>query len=184
MGRFVLTEEQKRKAVQIAIDGGDPRQFLKECGSKNPDAMWDVIRQWIKGADPEMAGKLPKIIGHKGKMKTVEPPEGEFSVQAPVKTKVMQAPETPEGGIHAMIADEISAWPEAPKICRPMVYEGMTIREVDGQFGRYRYSRTGTGEFIDFENKDGMEVISYTTEQWRAFREEQDLAARILGVEL
>ena len=28
-----LTLENKKKAVQIAIDGGDPYEFLRECGS-------------------------------------------------------------------------------------------------------------------------------------------------------
>lgn len=74
--------------------------------------------------------------------------------------------------------------PEQPKITQPVTYDGMVIREVDGLFGRYRYSDVGGAKYIDFENTDRLDVISLTVEQWQKFRDEQDKAAKILGVEL
>lgn len=56
-----VTQEDKRRAVQIAIDGGDPREYLaKFC--KAPDAMWSSIRKALKDSDPEMFAKLPRSI--------------------------------------------------------------------------------------------------------------------------
>ena len=161
LGHTLITESQKRQAVQIAIDGGDPRQFLKECGSKNPDAMWDVIRQWIKGKDPEMAGKLPKIIGHKSR-KTVETPEGEITMPIPQLT--------------------ISAeTPEAPKITKPLMHSGKTAIGWRGDFGEYIYDRKHG--YIDFESNDGDE-LSMKVESWKAFIVEFQDIAKLMGVEL
>lgn len=58
--------EQKKKAVEIAIAGGDPLKYLKECGSKNPSAHWFYIKKTLKEKDPVtyallMAPEEPKI---------------------------------------------------------------------------------------------------------------------------
>ena len=67
MGNTKITEDQRLEAVRIAIDGGDPREYLAKLGSKNPGAMWSSIRMWCNGDHPELAEKLPKVIGHKPK---------------------------------------------------------------------------------------------------------------------
>lgn len=54
-----ITLEQKQKAVEIAIGGGDPLAWLNECGSKNPQALWYAIRKTLKDANPEKYGQLP-----------------------------------------------------------------------------------------------------------------------------
>ena len=71
-----------------------------------------------------------------------------------------------------------------PKLLLPATYDGMVIREVEGLFGRYRYTDIGSAEYIAYENSEGLDTLSMTVDQWRKFREEQDKAARILGVEL
>lgn len=69
-----VTLEDKKKAVQIAIDGGDPREYLgKLC--KAPDAMWSAIRKALKDSDPEAYAKLPRSI--KGTKKEVPEPHKE-----------------------------------------------------------------------------------------------------------
>ena len=52
--------EQKKKAVQIALDGGNPFDFLRDCGSKEPAGLWWTIKQNLKKVDPETYAKLPK----------------------------------------------------------------------------------------------------------------------------
>ena len=74
--------------------------------------------------------------------------------------------------------------PEEPKITKPVVFDNMTIREVEGGFGRYRRSDVHDSTYIDFEYTDGCDTISLTVEQWRGFRKELERAAAILGVEL
>ena len=89
--RRLLTDEQKNHAVWLAISGEDPRPYLTECGSKNANAAWSAIRTAVKENDPETFAKLPRVIGHKKRPKTVtfqgkeyekaeiETPEGEYT---------------------------------------------------------------------------------------------------------
>lgn len=160
-----VTLEDKKKAVQIAIDGGDPREYLgKLC--KAPDAMWSSIRKALKDSDPEKFAQLPKSIkGSKKEAKTDdEAPEGSPD----------EAPEEPAEPKE----------PEAPKISRPVVYDSMTIREVEGDFGRYRRSDVRGTVYIDFEHREGCDTISMTVEQWKCWRKGLERATAILGVEL
>lgn len=165
MNRLRLTDAQKLEAVRMAINGDDPRPYLRECGSVNADALWGSIRLWIQGKDPETAAKLPKVIGHKPR-KPVETPEGEFTEQP----KAAPAAKTET--------------PETPKISKPVGYNGMTVREIEGAFGRYRRTDTRESTYIDFEFTEDQDVYSYSLDQWRAFRKEQENAFAILGVEL
>ena len=66
MKNKVITLEQKKQAVEIAISGGDPVDYLKKCGSKNASAHWFYIRKVLKEKDPEKYAKLP---GADGKLK-------------------------------------------------------------------------------------------------------------------
>ena len=49
-----LTLEQKKKAVEIAAGGGNPLEYLKECGAANPSASWVYILKCLEKTDPEM----------------------------------------------------------------------------------------------------------------------------------
>ena len=73
---------------------------------------------------------------------------------------------------------------ELPKITSPVVYDDMIVREVEGLFGRYRRSDVHNATYIDFELADSMDIMSYTVDQWRKFRDELEKSAKILGVEL
>ena len=53
----------KKKAVEIAISGGDPLEYLKKCGSKNPQALWYVIRKNVQEAEPETYARLLNAEG-------------------------------------------------------------------------------------------------------------------------
>ena len=56
-----LTLEQKKKAVQIAIDGGNPLEYLKECGSDAPDKLWFYIKNKLKESRPDLYEKIPDM---------------------------------------------------------------------------------------------------------------------------
>lgn len=53
-----VTLEQKKKAVEIALGGGDPLAYLKSIGSKQPPALWYAIRKGLQDADPAAYEKL------------------------------------------------------------------------------------------------------------------------------
>ena len=57
-----LSLEQKKMAVQIALDGGNPFDFLRDCGSKEPAGLWWTIKQNLKKVDPETYAKLPAML--------------------------------------------------------------------------------------------------------------------------
>jgi hypothetical protein len=79
----------------------------------------------------------------------------------------------------------IGKYIELPKIDpAPAMCSGMTVREVEGNFARYRRSDVGGSTYIDVEIEDSSDTLSYTIEQWRSFRKEHDRAAVILGVEM
>ena len=54
-----LTLEQKKKAVQIATDGGDPVEFLRGCGCDAPDKTWWYIKNKLKDSNPELYAQIP-----------------------------------------------------------------------------------------------------------------------------
>lgn len=188
-GRKSITGEQRLKAVEIAISGGSPCTYLKSIGAKNPSGMWHNIKQFYSKHNPDLYAKIPKRV------KAAETPEtgtladamagmkdaaDKFFDQVPsLKVDGAIRIETPEAN-----KIEVTEVPEVPKITKPVVYDGMIIREVEGNFGRYRYSDIGSSEYIDFENNERLDVLSLTIGQWKSFREEQQKAALILGVEL
>ena len=63
MSQNKLTREQKGKAVDIAIQGGDPLAYLRECGAKNPTAAWWYIKKTLATKNPQLLEKIPEKIG-------------------------------------------------------------------------------------------------------------------------
>lgn len=163
--------ERDQKAVDIALEGGSPVAFLKSQGSKNPSAAWYNIKLKVKQGDVETYNKIQAA-----RQKNPEP------TLADAMTGMKDAADTFFGRCEDMGLKLDKQ--EEPKITKPVMYNNMTIREVEGAFGRYRRSDVNGSIYMDFEQKDGVDVISLTIEQWRSFREEQEQAALILGVEL
>ena len=87
-----ITLEQKKKAVEIAISGGDPLEYLGECGSESPDKLWWYIKNCLKKAQPDLYAQIPS-----GRKKAAEKPktETERTVKAEdVNKAVMEQPDT------------------------------------------------------------------------------------------
>lgn len=183
-----ITEAVKARAVEIAISGESPLPYLKQAGAANPSACWQYIKKQLEKRDPEkyaaLPGKLPKAGA-----KDVPAPIGggdweKAEVPEPVATVKVDGPlkiETPEAGKVQVVEKPEK---DFPPITAPVAYDGMLVREVEGLFGRYRHSAVGSAVYIDFESADRLDTLSYTIDQWRMFRAEQEKAARILGVEL
>lgn len=72
MKKAKVTLEHKKKAVQIAIDGGDPLKYLKDHGAGNPAAMWYTIKQNVKDTAPETFSKIPDLRAKASEPKTAE----------------------------------------------------------------------------------------------------------------
>ena len=85
MPKKKVTLEQKKKAVQIALDGGSPVVFLKDCGSAAPEQLWYKIRASLKFTDPEKYEMLLAIQAEK-KAETAEGTMEEKIVGVPAET--------------------------------------------------------------------------------------------------
>lgn len=57
-----LTLENKKKAVEIALQGGSPLNYIRECGVKNATEAWIKIKKNVESTDPETFAKLPKRL--------------------------------------------------------------------------------------------------------------------------
>ena len=64
-GQKLLTDEQKQKAIEIGLEGGDPIKYLKGCGAANPWGNWGYIKMKLKEKDPEKYERLMKALGEK-----------------------------------------------------------------------------------------------------------------------
>ena len=155
--RQKIPEEVKKEAIHAAVSGGNPLDVLRPH-SDNPKALWAYMKAQMKKSDPETYAKLPDLRFRKKK----EEPAEEKAPEAVTVTKVEKVPE----------------------ISKPLVYSGMTVREIEGNFGRYRRTDVNGKTYVDFEWNEDMDIVSYTTEQWRAFRKEQVQAFAVLGVSL
>ena len=72
MKQHRLTYDQKKKAIEIAIQGGDFLDYLKKCGAKNPSAAWWYIRETLAKADPEKYMELTGALATRKPEKEIE----------------------------------------------------------------------------------------------------------------
>ena len=133
---------------------------LRLYDQKGSEDMYKKVKK--DGTPAKKPGPAPKMI--------TDP-----DVEAKLPEEPVKAPETVR----------IAGKSEKPrKITEPVVYDGLVVREVEGNFGRYRRTDIGSATYIDFESTEGLDTLSLTVDQWRSFREESAKAAKVLGVEL
>ena len=189
MSVTMKAERQKRlEDLKARISGGmGIREALADMGYRGKGAgqTYRQIRNFAMAYDPEALGMLPERISDAEKRaKVIEPAlkmDGEPRIEIPEAGMMIDAevPEGCSGLIHGTKGEKAAA-----AITQPVCYDGMTVREVEQLFGRYRRSDINGEIYIDFENADRADIMSYTVGQWRGFLEELHKAARILGVEL
>ena len=183
--------EKRRKAVDIALEGGDPVEYFRQQGQKNPTAAWSFLKKQLQENEPETYARLPQVDRRKKEQKE---PKTAAEAMANMKQaadnffdSVLKDAETPETAkdLKATIEARTEWKPvQEPKITKPVGYDGFTVREVEGDFARYRRSDVSEKTYVDVEIADGCDTISYTVEQWRNIRKEFQRAAVILGVEI
>ena len=173
-----ITDEMAHEAVRIALDGGDVRMYLADCGSKNPSAHWALIKKNMMKNDPETYEKLAKLPD-KRKAPTVKL-DGPIRIETPETNKV-EVVETPEGcsGLFHGTTGEKNA--NAP-CTKPLNYSGYEVSAI---------RRDELGEFyhdtkfncVDWRTPAGDEV-SLSPAGWRQLRDELPTILKILGVEV
>ena len=173
--KAIVNEEQRKHAVKIALSGGDPRPFLSDCGSKNPEKLWSYIKTCLRKIDPITYDKLPaRIHGAKPGPKTAGDAMNAMKEAADNffdECDRLLGKDEPE---------QIET-PETPKRA-PLQYDGYTVCCVESKtFGRFFWDRDHN--HLDWTTAEGEEV-SFTPTGWRKFLEEIPKVAAILGVEL
>ena len=173
-----LTLEIKKKAVQIAIDGGDPLKYLADCGYTAPDKMWYYIKQKVKENDPKLYAQIPDQ--RKGKKPEVpEPVSGGPWEKAEVPAGEFELYSGPDL-VAKMPADEGLTEMKANGFRLPAYIDGFEICGISGQFGTYRASAEHNYfEFVPFGGE-----LCMKPGDWHDQIKELNRAAKVLGVEL
>ena len=86
----IITYEQKKQAALIAIDGGNPLEYLANLGSSSPVKMWGHIRALMKEKEPEIFAKIPdgrETAKRPGQMPTVK-------LSGPIRIETPEDPPT------------------------------------------------------------------------------------------
>ena len=193
MSNHKLTREQKEKAVEIAIQGGDPLVYLKLCGAKNPTAAWWYIKKTLATKNPQLLEKIPEKIGtvlnEKGQVAArVEIAEklpteavAEVPEADPLAGFVAYDPGAPEGDKTAAMSREEhkEAHKGSAAITVPVNnYDGFRVSAIEGELGTYSM------EIVHFKADCGKQQIYILAEDLGPFINELKRAAQILGVDV
>ena len=170
-----LTLDNKKHAVKIAMDGGNPLEYIRMCGISNAADCWSKIKADLKEKDPEAWEKLPKRLPNPVMDRNKEAPADAVTKAA------LQHPERPIVQIDGQVIVE-KMMEQTPKITKPLAYDGYTVCCIESKtFGRFYWDRDHN--HLDWTTGEGEEV-SFTPQGWKMFLEELPKAAAILGVEL
>lgn len=184
-----ITLEQKKKAVQIAIEGGDVLEYLRQLGSKNPSGLWWTIKNDVKAADPELYAKIPRLDA---KQQHIIPQEERAEVreerlkEAEKKGLVQEKehhilpgmPEKAQMELGLMdkrvntTSEELPKVPDGevkqdiPEIKEPVLpmdlpqmFPGFTVTAINGKFGQYRVGIDPSGKEAYFDF-DGLDFYT------------------------
>lgn len=161
-----VTLEQKKKAVEIAISGDSPLEYLRSCGSKAPEKTWYAIKSKLRHADPEKFAQIPDF---RKKHEEDEPAPETVKLNGPVKI------ETPEGKTLAKI-DVPKVVPVAP----PFKYRTTGISTAVGDFQYYKRN-----DYLDWTPIGNCnDTVSLKVEEWKELLKVLPEVAKVLGVSL
>ena len=193
-----LTLEDKKKAVQIAVDGGNPLEYIRSCGVKNAAEAWGKIKLVVKETDPEAFEKIPKRLPNQKKGEDVIMAD-EVPIATPIPPLVMD-PVIEKFADH-LKGNEAIEMPTAEevipkefqkhmkpgalkkrekKFSQPSICNGFEVIGIRGQYGVYRAN--DEVNYFDFQPFGGELCMS--PEDWHEQLDELHRAAKVLGVEL
>lgn len=184
-------QERLDELTQRVAAGMTYREALHDMGydGKSAGQTYRQIRNFAMMMHPEQAKEMPESIRDEPKTTAADAMEGmqeaadEFFGKCEDMGLKTEAPEEPK----LCYQDEITAWEGdqiTEHIFKPVVYDGMAVRAVEGDFGSYHYQEINGKKWIDYDDKEVANQLSMTVEQWRGFLKEIRKAALILGVEL
>ena len=178
MNKVIITEDMRRHAIEMALNGESPLSYLKECGVKNPSSSWMYIKQQLRKKDKVLYDKLPD--------------------QLPKAVKV-ETPETPAVTLADAMAGMKDAAEEFFSQCKDMGLkvepekepEDVKVDDFDARAVTTAIRVKGLGEFyhdmkyncIDWRAADGDEV-SMSPAGWKQLIDDLPMILTRLGVEV
>lgn len=152
-GQKMLTDEQKQKAVEIGLEGGDPIKYLKGLGAANPWGNWGYIKMKLKEKEPEKYDQLMKAQG--GKQETVEKAEVKAKLTVPTK----EIEEILNGGTKKALEFKVIG--------------------IETKLGKFQYDRA-SGQ-MRWMPKNSTVVIMMPAEDWEALAEQMPEIMKAIG---
>lgn len=123
-----LTAEEKAKAVEIALAGGDYLKYLKECGAKNPSAAWDYIKKTLAKENPNKCLELMHKLSERKQKKTLEEMAETVTADKPEQKEE-------EPAITASTVEDKTTWSGTPVKEKPEFdFKVTAIRTSLGEF--------------------------------------------------
>ena len=168
-----LTLENKKKAVEIALSGGNYLDYLKKCGAGNPSASWTYIKKCLQAKDPE---KYEQLMAVKKQEKPAEPAEDPLKDFEPVVFQGKEY-EKAEKAEQKEPKTEQKEEKTSGKRRKADQKQSFKIREAEGAVGIW----TNKGTEIKFW-KHGSE-ISLTPVDWLALAAELPNVLKLFGME-
>ena len=168
-----LTLENKKKAVEIALGGGNYLDYLKKCGAGNPSASWTYIKKCLQAKDPE---KYEQLMAIKKQEKPAEQAEDPLKDFEPVVFQGKEY-EKAEKAEQKEPKTEQKAEKTSGKRRKADQKQTFKIREAEGAVGIW----TNKGTEIKFW-KHGSE-ISLAPVDWLALAAELPNVLKLFGME-
>ena len=165
-----LTPEDKKEAIRIALNGGNPLEYIRMCGISNAKEAWRKIKVTLKEKNPAVWEKLPARV----------PTDKSFAIEIPE-----QAPTPNVSGPFIIHAEDVGAveveTPEKPK--KPEHLPVCAVRSLVLKDGFYRKNTIGTSMILG-----GLSMaddhLALTGEDWVRLSKEIMIAVKQLGVEV
>lgn len=174
--------------MDIALSGGNPLDYLKEIGSKQPAALWYAIKKVLKEADPEKYGKLPSRansaepeIWKPKNVTTCCAPSTREGVEVPDELPEEGEPVKPEVVLTIKSEDLTRAIDETPhvgSITKPLNYAGFEVTGLKTDYGRFQVSNNG----YLFFGANADDELEMPVEIWKKFAEDLPRVMEILGI--
>ena len=156
-----LTAEEKTKAMELYVNGGDPIEYLTSIGIESAARVWGGVRRYWPGVEiPEAAPA--KAETPEDPLHFEDDPAEEPEMCDPFEPVEPQEPEKPMA------------------VTAPLMYMGRKVTAVENEdFGEFHRK----GDWIDWETKDG-DIVCMTIADWRVFFHAVPDDFKILGVSL
>lgn len=170
MRRNPLLEEQNERAIEIAMEGGDPIPYLKECGAANPYGNWGYIKMKLQKSDPERYEKLMKIDKRGRKPAMVE-----------------KADKLPEEAKESTPMDRFKL-PAQQKTCRTPEKEQeekdnleYKVIGIETKLGKFQYDAASNQ--MRWMPKGSMVVVMMPAEDWEKMAADLPMIMKAIGAD-